>query len=83
MLVIFQAFFFLIVQSLLTISVPDPGKTELTYEMDSIPVRALPEDHGVDEHNIHGYGPARATVKDQPLSDAELDLTNRYFYASM
>jgi len=82
-LVIFQAFFFLIVQSLLTISVPDPGKTELTYEMDSIPVRALPEDHGVDEHNIHGYGPARATVKDQPLSDAELDLTNRYFYASM
>ena len=51
--------------------------------MDSIPVRSLPEDHSVDENNIHAYGPARATVKDQPLSDAELDLTNRYFYASM
>jgi len=51
--------------------------------MDSIPVRALPEGHGVDEHNIHAYGTARATVKDQPLSDAELGLTNRYFFASM
>jgi hypothetical protein len=51
--------------------------------MDSIPVRALPEDHSVDEHNIHAYGTARATVKDQPLSDAELDLTLKYFYASM
>lgn len=51
--------------------------------MDSIPVRSLPQDHGVDENNLHAYGTARSTVKDQPLSHDEVELFNKYFYSSM
>lgn len=51
--------------------------------MDSIPVRSLPEDHSVDESNIHAFGPARSSIKEQPLSHDEVELFNKYFYSSM
>lgn len=51
--------------------------------MDSIPVRSLPQDHGVEENNLSGYGVARSTIKDQPLSHDEVEQFNKYFYSSM
>ena len=38
---------------------------------------------GKDEESISAMGPARATVKDTPLSKDELDKIDRYFHATM